>query len=118
MAKADRLARLDDRRSELEAEYRAALIDALQVTASGKWGLFDHNGDRWTRAAVHPVIENLTEIGEAIDRMREQLAMPPFDLHQEFLASRGPVGPEAVGEPKQAQAWLHRLASNRGEKGR
>lgn len=117
MAKADRLARLDDRRSELEAEYTAALIAALQVAASGKWGLFDHNGDRWTRAAVRPVIENLTEIGEAIDKMRDQLAMPPFDLHREFLASRGPVGPEAVGEPKQARAWLDRLAADRGESG-
>jgi hypothetical protein len=39
MAKADRLERLDVRRVELEAEYTTALIDALRVTASGKWGL-------------------------------------------------------------------------------
>ena len=117
MAKADRLARLNDRRTELEAEYEAALIDALRVTASGKWGLFDHNGDRWTRSAVAPVIENLSEIGQAVDRARDQLAMPPFNLHQEFLASRGRVGPQAVGEPKQAQAWLDRLASVSREDG-
>ncbi len=80
MAKADRLARLDTRRSELEAEYTVALIDALRVTASGKWGLFDHNGDRWARAAIAPTIENLDEIGQAIDKAREQLAMPPFEL--------------------------------------
>lgn len=117
MAKADRLARLDGRRSELEAEYTAALIYALQVAVSGKWGLFDRNGDRWTRAAVRPVVDNLFEIGHAIDRMREQLAMLPFDLHREFLASRGPVGPEAVGEQKQAQEWLSRLAPVRGDGG-
>lgn len=111
MAKADRLERLDVRRTELETEYMAALIDALRVTASGKWGLFDHNADRWSRKAVAPIIENLAEIGQAIDQMREQLGMPPFALQQEFLASRGPVKSDAVGEPKQAQAWLDRLDS-------
>lgn len=115
MAKADRLARLDVRRGELEAEYIAALLSALRTTAAGKWGLFDHNGDRGARAAVAPVIENLNEIGQAIDQARDQLAMPPFDLQQQFLAARGPVGPEAVGERKQAQAWLDRLASINGQ---
>jgi len=110
MAKADRLARLDDRRIELEAEYREALIDALRVTAAGKWGLFDHNGDRWSRTAIAPVIDHLAEIGETIDKARAQLAMPPFALQQEFLAARGRVSPQAPGEPKQAQAWLDRLA--------
>ncbi len=110
MAKADRLARLDVRRSELEAEYLTVLVDALRVAASGKSGLFDHNGDRRTRAAIAPTIETINEIGDAIDKARAQLAMAPFDLHRQFLESRGPVGPQAVGEPKQAQAWLDRLA--------
>ncbi|MBT2133244.1 hypothetical protein KK137_02755 [Croceibacterium sp. LX-88] len=110
MAKIDRLARLDVRRLELEAEYSDALLVALRVAASGKWGLFDHNGDRRTREAIAPVIDNLNEISEAIDRARDQLALPPFELHRQFLASRGPVGPQAVGEPKQAQAWLDRLS--------
>jgi hypothetical protein len=116
MAKADRLARLDDRRMDLEAEYTAALIEALRATASGRWGLFDHNADRAARKAIAPVIENLTEIGEAIDRAREQLDMPPFELQQQFLASRGPVAPQAVGEPRQAQAWLDRLAADAAAK--
>jgi hypothetical protein len=110
MAKADRLERLDIRRSELEAEYREALIQALRVTASGKWGLFDHNGDRLTRSAVAPTIDHLNEIGAAIDGAREQLAMPPFELQQRFLKARGPVSAHAVGEPRQAQEWLERLA--------
>ena len=114
MAKADRLERLDDRRVELEAEYRAALVAALRTTAAGKWGLFDHNRDRQARAAVAPVIENLDEIGAAIDRAREQLGLPAFELHREFLAARGPVKADAVGEPKQAQAWLERLAREDG----
>lgn len=113
MAKADRLERLDARRLELEAEYEGALLDALRVAASGKWGLFDHNGDRSARAAIAPVIANLAEMGEAIDKMREQLMMPPFELQQQFLAARGPVSSQAVGEPKQAQAWLDRLANDR-----
>ena len=110
MAKADRLARLDIRRAELEEEYTAALVAALRTTASGKAGLFDHNADRRTRAAFAPVVDNLKETGEAIDAARGQLGMPPYELHQQFLASRGPVGPQALGEPKQAQTWLDRLA--------
>jgi hypothetical protein len=110
MAKADRLERMDAHRAELEAEYTVALIDALRTAASGKWGLFDHNGDRQTRAAVAPVIAHLAEIGEAIDKMREQLSMPAFELQQQFLAARGPVDAQAVGEPRQAQAWLERLS--------
>ncbi len=109
MAKAARLARLDDHRAELEAEYRAALIAALRTTAAGKPGLFDHKGDRRTRAALAPVVDNLNELGETIDAAWDQLEMPPFDLHRQFIASRGPVGPQAVGEPKQARAWLDRL---------
>lgn len=109
MARADRLERLDNRRAELEADYAKALIEALRVTAAGKWGLFGHNAGRTLRKAATPSVDNLLETGKAIDQMREQLAMSPFDLHQEFLASRGPVKPDAVGEPKQAQAWLDRL---------
>ena len=106
MAKADRLARMDVLRADLEADYAAALIAALQTTAAGKWGLFDHNGDRWARASVEAVVNNLTDLADAIDEARDRLGLPPYELHQQFLASRGPVGPEAVGEPKQAQAWL------------
>jgi hypothetical protein len=111
MAKADRLERLDVRRADLEADYAAALEDALRVTAAGKWGLFDHNKDRAARAAIAPVIAHLAELGEEIDKMREQLLMQPFELQQQFLAARGPVASQAVGEPKQAQAWLDRLAA-------
>lgn len=111
MAKIDRLERLDTNRAELEAEYTAALIAALRVAASGKWGLFDHQADRHARAKVAPVIENLTDLADTIERMREQLMMPPFDLHRDFMAARGPVSSQAVGEPKQAQAWLDRLTA-------
>ena len=116
MARADRLERLETRRSELEADYIAALMEALRITASGQWGLFGHNSDRWTRAAAAPVIANLAEIGEAIDKIRDQLMMAPFELQQQFLAARGPVGPQAVSEPKQAQAWLDQLADDSSER--
>lgn len=112
MAKADRLERLDNRRLELEAEYRATLIEALERTAAGKWGLFDHQKDRHARTAVRPTLEQLAELGEEIDDARARLGLPLFALQQAFLAARGPVGPSAVGEPKQAQAWLERLAAD------
>jgi hypothetical protein len=111
MAKAERLERLETRRIELEADYLAALIAALQTTAAGTWGLFDHQQDRKTRAKIAPVVDNLTELGEAIDHAREQLGLEPFDLHQQFLASRGRVASSAVGEPKQARAWLDKLGA-------
>lgn len=109
MARADRLERLDIRRADLETEYEAALVAALRATAAGTWGLFDHNRDKNHRAKVAPVIDNLTELAETIDDLRDQLAMEPFALHAEFLAARGPVKSHAVGEPKQAQAWLDRM---------
>ncbi len=109
MAKADRLERLDVRRAELEAEYREALVSALQSCAAGSWGLFAHTQDRFARAKWAPVVEALCDMGRDIAAMRETLAMAPFALHQEFEAARGPVSSNAPGEPKQAVAWLARL---------
>jgi len=111
MAKADRLERMDNRRLELEAEYRDALIAALQDTAKGVWGLFDHNQDRSARARIAPVIEHLDDIAQTIDSLRQQLDLDGFDLHRDFLAARGPVSSSDVGEPKQAQAWLGKLGA-------
>lgn len=112
MAKADRLERLDVRREELESDYRVALIAALRTTAAGAWGLFDHNRDKAARAKAAPVLASLCDMAEDIDDMRDQLGLEPFTLHQDFMAARGPVPSSAVGEPKQAQAWLGRLGAS------
>jgi hypothetical protein len=114
MARADRLERLNIRREELEAEYRAALIEALRVTAGGVWGLFGHNSDRAQRARAEPVLEQLSELAADIDGLREQLGMDMFGLHGEFLAARGPVRSDAPGEPRQARAWLDRMGVTSG----
>lgn len=111
MAKADRLERMEIRLAELEAEYTAAFVEALRVTASGKWGLFDHQRDKAIRKATAPTLDHLEELAAAIDKARDQLSLPPFALHAQFLAARGPVRSDAVGEPKQAQAWLDRLSA-------
>jgi len=111
VARADRLERLDARRVELEEDYRAALIAALRVTAAGRWGLFDHQRDKAARARTLPVIDNLQEMADAIDAMRDALGLGPFDLHRDFLAERGPVASDAVGEPRQAQQWLEKLGA-------
>jgi len=110
MAKADRLERLDSLRIEREADYREALVAALEKTAAGAWGLFDHQQDRSTRAKAAPVVTALCDLGQEIDRMRDTLGLERFALHEEFEASRGPVASNAPGEPKQARAWLDRLA--------
>jgi len=109
MAKADRLERLDVRRSDAETEYVEALIAALERAAAGSWGLFGHNPDRTSTAKWAATIEHLCDLGQAIDEMRADLGMEPFPLHEEFEASRGPVSSSAPGEPKQAKAWLTRL---------
>jgi len=109
MAKADRLARIETRLAEMETEYARALIDALRVTASGKWGLFDHQGHSPTRKAIGPVVDHLDELAAAINKSRDLLGLSRYELHEEFQAARGPVRADAVGEPKQAQAWLDRL---------
>ncbi len=111
MAKIDRLERLDLRRIDLELEYRGALIAALERTAAGKPGLFHRTPDKRHREEVAPTVALLRELGEAIDDLRDRLMLPPFALHREFLDSRGPVAPSAAGEPKQAKAWLGRLAA-------
>jgi hypothetical protein len=111
MARADRLERLDRLRVTLEEEYLAALKSALQRCAAGSWGLFDHQQNAAPRAVWAPVVENLCDLGQEIDKLREKLSLEPFALHQEFEASRGPVPSTAVGEPKQARAWLERLAN-------
>lgn len=110
MARADRLARLEARRLDAEAEYLAVLLDALRYTAAGQWGLFGHN--EWQGRSYRPpaVLAELYEMGAAIDEMREGLSLEPFGLHHEFLAARGRrQSSSEVGEPKQAQAWLDRL---------
>jgi len=113
MARADRLDRLDRRREGLEEDYREALIAALKVTAAGAWGLFDHRQDKHDRARAAPAVAELEELAETIAELREQLMIDePFALHAEFTAARGPVRAQAVGEPKQARAWLERLAND------
>ena len=109
MARAQRLERLDIRRAELEAEYRAALVEALRHAAGGSWGLFAHTKDRTAQANWAATVTDLCDRGQEIDDMRADLGLEPFALHAEFEASRGPVPTNAPGEPKQARAWLERL---------
>ena len=110
MARIDRLERLDQRRADLEVEYRATLLAALERTAAGKPGLFNRRADKRERAAVAPVIDELRALGETIDALRDQLLVEPFALHRDFFDARGPVAPSAVGEARQAKQWLERLA--------
>ena len=111
MARIDRLERLDQRRADLEVEYREMLIAALERTAAGKPGLFNHRADKRERAAVAPAIDELRDLCDAIDGLRAQLMIEPFALHRDFFDARGPVAPSAVGEPRQAKLWLERLAA-------
>lgn len=105
MDKADRLSR--ELRS-LEAEYEAVLKRALSDCANGRWGLFGQNEHI---RQVNPPSElvALRSLAQEIERLRQRLALGPFSLHEEFEAERGRVGPNDVGEPRLARAWLDRL---------
>jgi len=95
----------------MEAEYRAVLITALRECAAGRPGLFGHNEHiRQGLKARPPVVNDLARLGDEIDRLRKRCGMAPFELRAEFEASRGRADANAPGEPKQAQAWLDRLA--------
>lgn len=109
MAKIDRLERIDQRRADLEQEYRETLLGALERTVAGKPGMFNRRSDKRERAAVAPVIDELRVLGSEIDALRSQLMIGPFALHAEFFDARGPAAPSAVGESKQAKQWLDRL---------
>ncbi|KQM21898.1 hypothetical protein [Novosphingobium sp. Leaf2] len=106
MARADRLERMENLRLDLEAEYRAALMAALEAAASGMRGLLDPSVDKATRAKAAPVLDDLAEQAAQIDDLREKLDMEPFALHRDFLARRRPAKAHEVGEAKQARAWL------------
>ena len=112
MAKPDRLARLDAQREDLETDYRATLIAALEKTANGSLGLFDRSSDRRVRTAIAPTIAALVEMAAEIDAMRDRLMLDPFTLHRDFFAARGPVSASAVGEQKEARLWLDRLKAD------
>ena len=56
-----------------------------------------------------PLETRTEEIAAAIETLRARLATGPFDLHRDFLAARGRTGPNSLGEPRLAQAWLARL---------
>ena len=73
--------------------------------------MFGHRQDRSSLVKWAPVVEELCDMGQAIDKMRADLGMEPFPLHRQFEASRGPVASTAPGEPKQAREWLDRLGT-------
>ncbi|MEN2785159.1 hypothetical protein ACFOKI_13960 [Sphingomonas qilianensis] len=115
MAKAARLEQTDLRRAELETEYLGILTAALETCAAGRWGLFGHRPDKQSIAKFAPLIDELDDLAAAIDKLRDQLDVAPFTLHSDFIAARGVASPSAVGEPKQAKAWLERLAKEAAE---
>ncbi len=106
MSKADQIF---DRLPELEAEYQAKLVAALQDCAAGRWGLFGHNEHLLPKAALPDVVGDLMGLGSSIDALRKRAKLGLFGLHEQFLASRGVALPNAPGEPKQARAWLDLL---------
>ena len=105
----DKLERLSLQVDELERQYRAILTKALTDCTSGRWGLFGHNEHHDAYRGPDELAE-LRELAQGINQLRARISEGPFPLHEEFEAARGPAGANAPGEPKQAQAWLERLA--------
>lgn len=108
----DRAERMQATIAAMEADYRAALIGALGECAAGRPGLFGHNEHvRQGLRARPPVVNELRQLGEEIDRLRRRFGLGPFALAAEFEAARGRPAPEAPGEAKQAIDWLKRLGA-------
>jgi len=101
--------RLTARIETLEREYRSLLTQALTDCAAGRWGLFGHN-EHLSGQDTPAELARLQDLARTIDQQRARTGEPPFALHQTFEIDRGPADPNAPGEPKQAQAWLQRLA--------
>ncbi len=102
--------RMSQHVAELEREYRAVFTRALNDCAGGRWGLFGHNEHLHSYGAPAELAE-LRELARAINRLRARHGDEPFPLHEEFEAARGPVDDNDPGEPKQARAWLKKLAA-------
>jgi hypothetical protein len=109
MAKTEKLA---ERIDELEAEYRTVLLKALRKCALGQWGLFGQNEHLALKSEPPHEVEELTDLAQVIDALRLRIDLEPFPLHQRFRTARGRVSENAVGEPKQAQAWLTELGES------
>lgn len=106
MARAERLGR---QIHALEAEYVALLRKALTDCAAGRWGLFGQN-EHLRSASNPPELDDLRHLAGTIDQLRARAGEGQFPLHRDFEAARGRGDANALGEPKQAEAWLRRLA--------
>ncbi|HEV2594042.1 MAG TPA: hypothetical protein VGU01_02435 [Sphingomicrobium sp.] len=102
-------ARAAQQLQELEEEYRSILTRALTDCAAGRWGLFGQNHHTGFSRPLSE-LDELRALARRIDQLHEQLGEGPYELHQQFEAARGRAGPNELGEPKQAAAWLRRLA--------
>tara|TARA_B100001057_G_C22498783_1_gene813193 strand:+ start:373 stop:699 length:327 start_codon:yes stop_codon:yes gene_type:complete len=105
MSKAERISQRIER---LEAEYRIQLIAALSECAGGRWGLFgqnEHLGNWWHTEKL----DELRNLADSINVLRDRLGESPYQLHEEFEAARGMDDSNQVGEPKLAQEWLSML---------
>jgi len=102
--------RLLQRLIEMERAYHSVLTKALSDCAAGRWGLFGHNEHLFPTTPPAELGE-LRALALDIARVRKRTGHAPFELHQQFEAARGRVGPNDPGEPKQANEWLRRLTS-------
>ena len=102
--------RLSHRLSVLEAEYRSLLTAALRDCAAGQWGLFGHNEHLYPRGRP-AVVDELFDLAQAINRLRDQLGESSFQLHDRFAEARGVQAENALGELKRAHAWLEEFDS-------
>ncbi len=101
--------RLSQQLKGLEREYQSVLEKALADCADGRWGLFGHN--EHLQSPPPAELSDLDALAQAVNRLRARMGEASFPLHEEFQAARGRADANAPGEPKQARAWLDRLAA-------
>jgi hypothetical protein len=105
MRRSPKSQRLDD----LENDFRPLLISCLRECQNGRWGLFGQNDDSdgakyldWKDGS------NLKEIAQQIHDLRSEFGQPNL-LVERFLHYCSLRGPNALGEPKLAKAFLDEI---------
>ena len=113
MSRASRLAKLEQKISMMEEEFREKLVVALRNCAAGRYGLFGQNErvagleghDRWSTDG-----RELLHMGEQILQARKEIGdTTDFPLYSRFLEYRSRRGANDLGEPKLAKEFLEEL---------
>lgn len=99
----------DQRLRELESDFKPLLIECVRVCASGKWGLFgQHESPEAVRYDNWPEAQRLKTMAAEIREIRAEFGQPN-ELVERYAHYCSLKGPNDLGEPQLARAFLEEL---------